>query len=336
MKIIHSFLLAFCSVSAILSFCSCNGINDDGNGKVALILPSGATVSRWSIDAACLEKSLKAYGYDVQLFTVEEDENGADQQVKQIESVIKQGICNLVITPVDYAKINASGILEQHQECNFICYDRMIMDNSAVDFYVSCDPVKIGETQAQYLLEKAGDNAMTIEYFAGPKTDKNAVKYFDGAYDLLKKVKTIVSASGIESYDEAALPSWSSEDARTEMTARLNETHTIPDLVLAPNDNVANGVIEAIEAYQPGIAVFPAITGQDKTDEAVANIKAGKQAMTIYKEYENMAETAAMVVNSFISGKAVVTGTSVNNGKKEVPTKYTNFTLVTIHNIDAE
>lgn len=328
--------LSLCCAALALSVCSCIYVDDDfEDEKVALILPSGETVSRWAVDAHYLTEALKNYGCDVRLFTAEENEQGAAQQVKQLEEAVLKGYKNIVITPVDYNVINKSGILEAHQDCNFICYDRMIMDNPAVDFYTTCNPAKIGEMQAQFLLEKVGDEGATIELFAGPKTDKNAVTYFESACRLLDKAGSKLSVpSKKTSYDAAALDSWSSEDAKAAMLERLEQTNVVPDLVLAPNDNVADGVIKALEAYQPGIKVFPVITGQDLTDEAKANIKAGKQAMSIYKEYEDLAETTAMVVNCFISGKPVITGSSFDNGKIRVPTKYTSFTLVTIHNID--
>lgn len=323
-----------CCAMATLTVCSCSSSDDDEsvNEKVALILPDGATVSRWTLDAQYLTKSLKSYGYDVQLFTASENNEGAAKQVKQIEEAVKAGYQTIVITPVDYEKINESGILEANQDCNFICYDRMIMNNPAVDFYASCDPGKIGEMQAQFLLEKA-DGDMTIEYFAGPVTDKNSKKYFDSAYRLLSANKSLSVPSGKVAYEDVALASWSSDDAFAEMSARLEGTNVMPDLILAPNDNVAEGVIKALEARWLGINEFPVITGQDLTEAAIANILARKQTMSIYKEYEDLAETTAMIVSCFISGKPVVTGKTFNNGAKEVPAKYSNFTLVTIDNI---
>ena len=57
------------------------------------------------------------------------------------------------------------------------------------------------------------------------------------------------------SYDAAALASWSAEDAKAEMVARLKATNVVPDLILAPNDNVAAGIIQAIEAEYKDIQV---------------------------------------------------------------------------------
>ncbi len=59
------------------------------------------------------------------------------------------------------------------------------------------------------------------------------------------------------------------DDAKAEMLKRL-ETIAAPDLILAPNDNVAEGIIEAL--IEKGYTSFPIITGQDMTDQAKDNI----------------------------------------------------------------
>ena len=322
--------------SLVLGVCSCSNDDDskETDKRVALILPSDKTVDRWGKDAAYLSDALKLYGYEVKLYTADETVEGASLQVKQLEEAINAGITHFVITPIDYNTINNSKLLQNNQNCDFICYDRMIMDNSAVDFYTTCDPNKVGSMQALFLLQyiHAVSLPMEIEYFAGPETDKNAALYFNSAYSLLSAEESLKVPSGKKTYKEVALPSWSAEDAKVQMQNRIRE-FGIPDLILAPNDNVAEGIINALE--EANCTEFPIITGQDLTSEAKQNIIDGKQAMTIYKEYEDLAKNTAMVVNNFILGKSpVITGKTFNNGAKEVPTMYSSITLVTKDNID--
>lgn len=328
------YLVCICA-ALVLGVCSCS--KDGGvvyEKKVALILPSGTTVPRWVDDADYLTKALNSYGYQVKLYTAEETAAGAEEQVKQIEEALNSGFKHFVITPIDYVAINASGLLEAHKDCDFISYDRMIMENDAVDFYTSCDPEKIGIMQAQFLLQyfrAAGKETMSIEYFAGPETDKNAVIYFESACDLLAANRNLIVKSRKETYKDCALPSWSVEDAKAEMLKRLEANGEAPDLVLAPNDNVAEGIIEALA--EKGYKKYPVITGQDYTDQAKRNILRGRQAMTIYKENEELASTAAMVVNSFVLGNPVKSEKSFYNGAKYVPVIYSSITLITEDNI---
>lgn len=327
------FLMLFALFTQLFVICSCSK-SDVVDKKVALILPSGEMVSRWTADANFLTQALKSYGCEVKLYTAEETQAGAAEQVKQIEEALKAGYKHFVITPIDFNEINKSGLLQSNQKCDFISYDRMIMNNEAVDFYVTCDPSKIGEMQAQFLLQSfraSGKTGMTIEYFAGPASDRNAEIYFSSAYELLAAEQNLTVASGKKAFQEVTLPSWSEEDAKAEMLKRL-ESIDAPDLILAPNDNVADGIISAL--IEKGCTTFPVITGQDLSDQAKVNIKAGKQTMTIYKEYEELARNAATVVNSFVLGSPVSTGKTFNNSAKEVPSLFSNITLVTKDNID--
>lgn len=332
-----SYLFLCVCAALVQSICSCS--NDDPSTdsidkRVALILPSGTTVSRWADDAHYLIASLESYGYDPTIYTADETQDGAEKQVKQLEEALNAGYTHFIITPIDYSAINKSNLLQNHKDCDFICYDRMIMNNDAVDYFVTCNLDRIGEMQAQFLLQNfraSGKESMTIEYFAGPETDINALSFFNSAYNLLSSQNFTVQ-SGKTSYSDVALDSWSEEDARKEMLARL-ETIEVPDLILAPNDNVATGVIFALieKGY---ITDFPVITGQDLTEQACINIRAGRQAMSIYKENQTMAGNAAIVVNSFISGNPVKTGKTFNNGAINVPVFYSEVSLVTIDNID--
>ena len=333
-------LFTFTCTMMVLGFSSCSDDDNDGSekksdNKVALIFPSGKTVSRWADDAKFLKDALISYGYEVKLYSdAEETQEGAELQVKQLDEALKAGYTHFVITPIDYKVINDSKLLQNNRDCDFISYDRMIMDNDAVDYYVTCDPYRIGEMQAQFLLQyfrASGSKSMAIEYFAGPETDRNASIYFSSAYSLLSSEQWLNVPSGKTAYKDVALQSWTAEDAKAEMLQRL-EKNGLPDLVLAPNDNVAEGVISAIE--EKGFTKFPVITGQDLTSAAKANIKAGKQAMSIYKEYEELAKNAAIVVNSFILGNPVKTGKAFNNGAKDIPVFYSEATQVTIDNIN--
>ena len=115
------------SVVLILAMFSCSKDNDNApvKEKVAVMLPSATITPRWADDAAYLENALEFYGYEVVLYTVENTPDGAVEQVEQLREAIADGISNFVITAIDYAVINESGILEANPKCNFICHDKI-------------------------------------------------------------------------------------------------------------------------------------------------------------------------------------------------------------------
>jgi len=335
------FTLFFLSAVLIFALPSCS--KDDDNNvkkKVAVMLPSATITPRWADDAENLRNALEFYGYEVVLYTAENTSEGAAEQVEQLREALADGITNFVITAIDFALINESGLLEANQKCNFICHDRIIYDNAGVDFFSSANQSKIGLMQAQFLLQNfraSGKETMTIELFAGPLSDGNALLYYEGAYELLQPYidnGSLIIKSGKETYEEVALSSWTTAAAESEMASRLlsYEAGEAPDMVLAANDNTAEGIISAIVDHGFG-EQFPVVTGQDNNTTARQNIANGRQGMTIDKELEEMAYNTAMIVNSFISGNPAKSLNLVNNGLKEVPTIYSSLTLVTIDNL---
>lgn len=338
-------LFALFSLCAVLIFalpsCSKDDDNDAVKKKVAVMLPSATITPRWADDAAYLTNALAFYGYEVVLYTAENTPAGAVEQVEQLREAIAAGISHFVITAIDYAVINESGILEANPKCNFICHDRIIMDNAGVDFFSSANQSKIGLMQAQFLLQNfraSGKESMTIELFAGPSSDGNALLYYEGAYELLSPYidnGSLIIKSGKETYNEVALSSWTTAAAESEMASRLlsYEAGEAPDMVLAANDNTANGIITATITHG-FTGQFPVVTGQDNNTTARQNIANGHQGMTIDKELEEMAYNSAMIVNSFISGNPAKSLNLVDNGSKEVPTIYSSLTLVTIDNLE--
>jgi len=304
----------------------------DNSQKVAVLLPDNSIVARWAVDKQNLETVMNKYGFDASFYIAPENEDGAIQQVQQIKTAIKSGAKYLVITAIDYNAINESRVLEQYPNVKVVCHDRFIPNNPRIDFFSSTDTKDIGRMQAMFLLNhfhSSGAAAMTIEFLEGPDTDINAKDYFDGAMELLKKYidgGQLIIKSGKKEYNQVKAESWEIEDGKKAMQSRLASygEGQCPDMVLAANDNLAQGAIEALTAA--GITKMPVITGQDNTTMAQTSIKAKKQTMTIDKNLRDMAYNTGLIVNSLISKSPVQTSQTVG----DIPVLYSKITLMTI------
>lgn len=315
-----------------LTSCSDNDDNNNDNkNKVAVLLPDGANLTRWATDKANLEAVMASYGFKATFYVAPESPEGAMKQVEQLKDAIDNGVKYIVLTAIDYKKINESGLLEQHPDVKVVCHDRIILDNPHIAYISSADTKEVGRTQAQFLLNhfhSKGDAPMTIEILEGPLTDVNAKDYYDGAMELLKKYidsgKLIVK-SGKTDYSQVKADSWSVSDGKKDMKDRLSSyaAGQCPDMILAAVDNQAQGAIEALT--EAGITTMPVITGQDDTAIAQANIKSGKQTMTINKNLKDMAYNTAMIVNSLISNSPVHASQSISN----IPVVYSKITVMT-------
>jgi len=323
----------FFAVVALLSVACLkdNEGRDTKNQKVAVLLPDSAMIDRWASDKQNLETVMSKYGFNATFYVAPETEAGAVQQVEQMRQAINDGAKYIVITAIDYKKINESKLLEQYPNVKVVCHDRFILDNPRIAFISSTDTREIGRMQAQFLLNHyhaSGASTMTLEILEGPETDMNAKDYYEGAMDLLKKYidegKLIVK-SGKKTYDEVKTESWDTQYGKAAMEDRLSyyEEGECPDMVLAAIDNQAQGVIEALT--EAGFDKMPVLTGQDNTAMAQSNIKNRKQTMTIDKNLRDMAYNTGLIVNSLISNSPIQTSQSISN----IPVLYSKITLMT-------
>ena len=315
-----------------LTSCSDNDDNNNDNQKrVAVLLPDGASLARWTTDKANLEAVMAMYGFKATFYVAPETPEGAMQQVEQLKSAINDGVKNIVLTAIDYKKINESGLLEQHPDVKVVCHDRIVLDNPRIAYVSSTDTKEIGRTQAQFLLNhfhSTGAASMTIEILEGPQTDVNAKDYYDGAMELLGKYianGSLVVQSGKKEYAQVKADSWTVADGKKAMQDRLTaySTSDCPDMILAANDNLAQGAIEALK--EAGVTTMPVITGQDNTATAQDYINKGWQTMTIDKNLKDMAYNTAMIINGLISNSPVYTSQSISG----IPAIYSKITVMT-------
>ena len=314
-----------------LTSCSDNDDNKGNNQKkVAVLLPDNSRIERWGIDKANLEAVMTSYGFNTTFYVAPETPEGAVQQVEQLKKAINDGVKYIVVTAIDYKKINESGLLKEHPDVKVVCHDRFIMDNPYIAYLSSADTKEIGRTQAQFLLNyfhASGKTSMTLEILQGPETDVNAKDYYDGAMELLKKYigNGLEVQSGKKEYAQVKGDSWNVADGKKAMQNRLTaySTSDCPDMILAANDNLAQGAIEALK--EAGVTTMPVITGQDNTATAQDYINKGWQTMTIDKNLKDMAYNTAMIVNGLISNSPVRTSQSISG----IPAIYSKITVMT-------
>ena len=316
-----------------LTSCSDSDDNNNNNNqkRVAVLLPDASRIPRWGVDKANLEQAMAAYGLNTTFYVAPETAEGATLQVEQLRKAINDGVKYIVVTSIDYKKINESGLLEQHPDVKLVCHDRFIQDNPRIAYLSSADTKEVGRTQAQFLLNhfhSTGAANMTLEILQGPETDVNAMNYYDGAMELLRKYITegkLIVKSGKTAYNDVKAASWHVEDEKKAMQDRLTYygAGERPDMVLAAADNASQGAIAALE--EAGITNMPVITGQDNSVKSQEYIKNGKQTMTIDKNLKEMAYNTAMIINSLVNNSPIRTSQSISG----IPVFYSKITVMT-------
>ncbi len=86
-----------------------------------------------------------------------------------------------------------------------------------------------------------------------------------------------------------AIANWSRAQAQTKMVQLLNEFGNRIELILANNDDMALGAIDALKTAEVDRATWPLIVGIDGTDVGLEAVKNGEIVGTVYNDKEGQA-----------------------------------------------
>src|SRR5690606_16744170 len=256
--------------------------------------------------------------------------NGDDnRQVADVETLVTARMDVIVIVPHD-GRAMARGVEIAHRAgIPVIAYDRLILD-SEPDLYLTFDNERVGQLQAQYILDSLRDAPKPIRLVRiyGSKTDNNAALFKAGQDAALRDA---IASGQVEVLHEDWADDWKPENAKRIMNAAITRHGRNIHAVLASNDGTAGGAIQALR--EEGIAGKVIVTGQDAELVAVQRIAAGEQAMTIYKPVQNLAVRAAEAAVSLARGRPIIARDAIDNGQVEVPTILLDVVTVTKDNV---
>src|SRR5215212_4516460 len=308
-----------------------SGSSGGGGGKIALLLPETKTTRYEEQDKPNFERRVKELCKDCEVIYANANQDPAKQQ-QQAEAAITKGAKVIVISAVDVASAGAIVRRAQQSDVKVIAYGRLIPD-AEIDYYVSIDPFKVGQQQAEVQMEalqKSGASGPKVVMINGAPTDSNAKPYKDGAAQVLKQK----GAQVVKSYDT---PDWSPDKAQQEMEGSLTALGKDGfDAVYVANDGMAGGAIAALK----GAGIDPKsrfVTGQDAELAGIQRILTAEQLMTVYQPIIKIAETAAELAVPLAQGEdppADLASEKVDNGAKQVPSVLLDTIAVGKDNID--
>ena len=277
---------------------------------------------RWQTDLNAFEARAKQLGADV----ISSDAGGDDElQFKQVQDMIKSGIKVLVLLPHDTSK--ASRMVDAAKSANVkvLSYDRLVQ-NSDVDLYVSFDRVEIGRMQAEYLVKHAPKGNYVI--IAGSPNDEGAKTLHDAQ---IKVLQPYIERGEIKVIADAYTKDWLPSEAYLAMLKAIDSAQGKITAVLASNDGLASGAIQALR--ERDLAGKVAISGQDADLAAIICIAQGTRTMTDYKLVTNEAARAAEEAVRLAKGETTHADGTTSNGKLKVPTIMLKPVVVTKDNI---
>lgn len=331
MKRFGSWLLVLILLVSMLTFTGCTqqaGTTPKDSKLIGVAMPT-KSLQRWNQDGDNMKKMLEEAGFEVIL---EYADNKVEQQVTQVENMITKGCKVIVIASIDGTALKGVLADAAKENIKIIAYDRLILDSPNVDYYATFDNYLVGKIQGDYIVKALGLNSgkgpFNLEVFGGSPDDNNAFFFNKGAMDVLQPYidngKLVVN-SGQVKMEQVAIQGWKSEGAQARMDNLLTANYADKkiDVVLSPNDSLAQGIVASLRAAGYGSAdkPFPVLTGQDCDVTNVKMLIDGEQSMSIFKDTRTLAAQVVKMVAAIMNGTEVpVNDTSTyNNNVKDVP-----------------
>ena len=319
---------------------------------VGIVLPT-KDEPRWIQDQTRFNDALTKAGYNVQILFSQGD---SAKEKANVEALISQGIKVLIICPQDATAAAAAVEEAKAAGIKVISYDRLILDTTAVDYYVTFDSVSVGKAQGQYLIDKAGSTKGNPLYlYAGAASDNNAFLFFQGAWTVLQPkiadgtfvIKNSSQAVGFQANatltrdQESAIigqitTNWDPNTAKNLAETNLTNAQAADKgnvFILAPNDGTARAIADAF-AVDKDVKSY-VVTGQDAEKASVQYIIDGKQSMTVFKDVRTLVDDAISTAVAFLNGQTPPQTTTYNNGKIDVPAKPSVVVTVDKTNVKA-
>lgn len=317
MKYVLQFFTLFLLFN-ILSSCKTR----DESVKIGFMLHA-LDKERWENDRDYFVKHAESLGATV---VVVEAGNNADEQYRQAQKLLAEGIDVLVVVPVD--QFGAAKIADAAKKLNVpvISYDRLIM-NCSLDFYISTDNVEIGELQANYLttIKPVGKYAL----IGGAETDHNSQFLQLGHMNVLAP---LIEKGDLKIVLNTYTKDWGESEGYAILSKFLSSPNSIPDAVIAGNDAIAFGAIQALE--EANLLGKVLVAGMDSDLRNLQEIVKGNQTCTVYKPLQKMAQTAADIAYRLGSGlECERTFQTTSNGQMLVPSMLFSGVVVNKQNL---
>ena len=280
---------------------------------------------RWQGDRDLFVARANELGAEVLVQSANSDDT---RQIGDVQALISRRVDVLVIVPHNGGAMAKAVNMAHDAGIPVLAYDRLITDCD-LDLYMTFDNVKVGELQAQFLVDhlpKEGKKKIVRIY--GAKTDHNAVLFKQGQDNVLGP---FISRGELEIVHEDWTQDWKPENAKKIANAAITKAGPNFDAILASNDGTAGGAIQALS--EEGLAGKILVTGQDAELSACQRIVNGTQAMTIYKPLSQLAKQATEVAIRMAKGKPVFALGKINNGKIDVPSVLLDVVVVTKENM---
>lgn len=300
----------FIIISVVLTF-SCTEKKPEKDKVIRIgfsVASETFLLERWDRDIKIFTNTARELNAEV-IFA--KSSGSANDQIPQIQYLLKQDIDILVVIPQD--KVLLGGVIQKALDKGIpvLAYDRPIMDVS-ITGYVSFDNTEVGRLLSTSLISQVPKGNYII--INGSIHDNNSYQVNEGVHEILDPY---IESGDIKIIEEIWLEQWSYDEAIVKIGKVLKRTENIQG-ISAANDLIAQAAIRLLSERQ--LAGKVAVVGQDADLVSCQNIIEGTQLMTVYKPIQNLSIRAAKLAVSMVNNSLAEPDRYIdNNSGKEIP-----------------
>lgn len=257
-----------------------------------------------------VEDKAAELGCDLVMLDAQRD---AQNQITQIENLIAQEVDVIIVAAVDSDAIVPAISMCEEAGIPLVGVN-MLINTDEPYHYVGPDDVLAGELEMQYAIDEIGGEGNVV-ILEGPIGQSAQIQRLEGNMNVLAKYEGKVNLLAQQTAN------WSREEALSLVENWIQTFGDDLNAVVAQNDEMALGAIQALEAA--GIKDKVVVTGVDAIKDGCTAIKDGKLLGTVYQDAHLEGSEAVQKAYDVLEG---------NVTEKEL--SYINMTWINPENVD--
>ncbi len=236
---------------------------------------------------------------------IEDAQGDVAKQLDQINNFIASGVSAIIVNAVDTSATQAMSDAAAAANIPLVYVNRQpinvdtLPDNQAFVASNEVDSGTLETLEVCRLLKDAGKAEANVYVMQGELSNQAAVQRTADIHDVIGGTECGVKVNIID--EQTA--NWSRDEASTLMTNWLS-TGTAFDAVIANNDEMAIGAIQAMKAGGVDMASV-IVAGIDATQDALAAMAAGDQDITVFQDAAGQGSGAVDAAVKLAAGETV-------------------------------
>ena len=245
-----------------------------------------------------LNSEAEALGVDVNVL---DGQANSAKQTADLEAALVQGVDGIILAPTDVNALTPAVNRVLQQGTPIVTVDRRVEGADSDVAHIGADNVVGGRLLAGWVIERFPGGARIV-VLTGQPGSSSAIDRTRGIHERFAEA----GASYVIVAEQSA--NWSRDQGLTVAQNVLTSLGAhVPDVIIAENDDMAFGAIEALRSANLSCQVL----GFDATPEALRRIRAGEMSATVEQSPSRQIRTALRQIVENIRDGSVLRSVSV-------------------------